>query len=872
MKKHISLTNLICHGSTPSTQLGTEQREFFSIHELKQLNIEVECNNDSNIEKTERIVLYCEVSKGMEPVFKTQIAEVEIENGESKKVDFHFNLSDFFEQEDVDELCVTCYEASLKEKTEVTWYDKSCLCIEHPAAIMLLFDVADVPEDPKACFELNDFMIVKQDELEKRNQQQPMQSYVQLKPSNIKRLNFIWFFKTKIDRKKSHSLKFQFYLFDANETLLCSETCSSFPFNDDEDLFYASLLTNELEGMPEGVYTIYIEYLSHIILKVPFSIGNVNLTGQHDLDKIAIDTTPKENKAQITIQQAEENFKAMIGLVDLKKQVKQHLDFIRLQKMRKQMGLTAQIPPLHMIFTGNPGTGKTTVANYLGSIYHGMGLIEKGHVVFTERSKLVGRYLGETEKNTELAITEAKGGILFIDEAYNLWVRGIDDTKNDYGNRVLETLLTKLADPNFDVVVILAGYPIEMEKMLSSNPGLKSRFAYYLNFPDYNVEELKAIADLHLKQLEYKLDQKADQELIRYFKAAYKQRTASFGNARFVVHFITNVMIPNMATRLVTQQELMEGDHDKELLTTITADDIPPYCPCQKKHYKIDEEVIENVLYQLETLIGLTEVKENIRHIIDLAHIRIENGKSPLANPFAKWSFVGNTGTGKSTVAQLLTDLLYAFQIIPDANCVEISGEQIFFTPDHMLDNLFAHLVKNNNANVLFIDCDAETFKKRYKTIDFELIHTKLENLKLETKHDYILIVAENKANNDCPLYIHQKASDEINHVLYFNDYTTEELYTTCLKMLSERGFNLKKEAHVLLKHTIDVLKKNKSDDANLRTMHYLADALTHKAYLRMSKSHQIEQALLLSSEDIKALKLEHLLEVKQKQRIGFIN
>ena len=164
----------------------------------------------------------------------------------------------------------------------------------------------------------------------------------------------------------------------------------------------------------------------------------------------------------------------MIGLKYLKESIAEHLNYVKLLAARKRAGLKASIPPLHMVFTGNPGTGKTTVADFIGEIFHKMGLLEKGHVIRTDRSKLVGKWLGETEQKTEAAIEAAKGGVLFIDEAYSLFTNDKDGDKRDFGNRVIETLLPKLSDDNFGTIVILAGYPAEMKLLLESNPGLQS--------------------------------------------------------------------------------------------------------------------------------------------------------------------------------------------------------------------------------------------------------------------------------------------------------------------------------------------------------------------------------------------------------------
>ena len=181
--------------------------------------------------------------------------------------------------------------------------------------------------------------------------------------------------------------------------------------------------------------------------------------------------------SQTDTDAAIQKLKSLIGLDDIKKQILDHTALVKLNTIRASKGLHNRMPPMHMVFTGNPGTGKTTIAKYLGEIYHSIGVLSSGHVVVTDRSKLVGEFIGDAEKNTTNAISSASGGVLFIDEAYNLFVGGRGD-KKDYGMRVIETLLTYLGSDDTDMIVILAGYTGEMNSMLEANPGMKSRFPY----------------------------------------------------------------------------------------------------------------------------------------------------------------------------------------------------------------------------------------------------------------------------------------------------------------------------------------------------------------------------------------------------------
>ena len=239
----------------------------------------------------------------------------------------------------------------------------------------------------------------------------------------------------------------------------------------------------------------------------------------------------------------------MVGLDDIKKSITTMANQSRFFMERKKAGLhTSNVAAHHAIFTGNPGTGKTTVARMLGKIYHSIGLLSKGDVICADRTRLVGRYIGETEENMKAVLEEARGNVLFIDEAYNLY-EGTADRK-DYGAKVIDSLLTVLSQSNPDMVIIFAGYEKEMDAMLNSNPGLMGRFPYKYRFCDYNTDQLMGIA-LHLfAKDDYILSDEAQTVLHQMICDTLSQRTKNFGNARWVEQFIRNGIIPAMANRV----------------------------------------------------------------------------------------------------------------------------------------------------------------------------------------------------------------------------------------------------------------------------------------------------------------------------------
>ncbi|HSW09352.1 MAG TPA: AAA family ATPase [Bacillota bacterium] len=256
---------------------------------------------------------------------------------------------------------------------------------------------------------------------------------------------------------------------------------------------------------------------------------------------------------------------SLIGLAEVKRLVKEIRAFAVIQARRAREGLAAEATALHMIFRGNPGTGKTTVARLLGKILHGAGVLENGHVVEVERADLVGQYVGHTAQRTREQIRRASGGILFIDEAYSL-ARGGD---KDFGREAIDTLVKAIEDHK-DFIVILAGYRLEMRAFILANPGLRSRFPLHLDFPDYTGGELLAIADLMLREREYRLDREAHQELAWRFDGQRPREGGpdNAGNARLVRNVIEQAM-RRQACRLLGQERIGRED-----LVTITRADL----------------------------------------------------------------------------------------------------------------------------------------------------------------------------------------------------------------------------------------------------------------------------------------------------------
>jgi stage V sporulation protein K len=260
-----------------------------------------------------------------------------------------------------------------------------------------------------------------------------------------------------------------------------------------------------------------------------------------------------------------ETLRGLVGLHEVKETVEEILSLHRVDVRRGEMGLRTQPQTLHMVFCGNPGTGKTTVARHLGAVLREAGVLSRGHLVEAERADLVGEYIGHTAQRTRALVQRALGGVLFIDEAYALARGG----ERDFGREAIDTLVKEIEDRRRDLLLILAGYPQEMDGFLRSNPGLVSRLPIILNFPDYCVQELMEIADSLLRERDYQMDEAARRELSEGLRRLLSQGRTSEGNARLARNVVESA-IRRHAKRL--DQKALAS---RQELSRILREDLP---------------------------------------------------------------------------------------------------------------------------------------------------------------------------------------------------------------------------------------------------------------------------------------------------------
>ena len=327
----------------------------------------------------------------------------------------------------------------------------------------------------------------------------------------------------------------------------------------------------ELDNMNDLDMNDLGEYVNKLLFSLQSQMpvqekGQVNDTSQTVQDSSENEQDSADKEANV--QKYLDELNSLVGLSAVKEDVNLLIHTISINEERKKMNLSVPDFSKHLVFYGNPGTGKTTVARIIAKLYKELGVISKGQLVETDRSGLVAGYVGQTAIKTKELIDSAMGGVLFIDEAYTLAPEG--GSGQDFGQEAIDTLLKAMEDNRGDFVVIVAGYPELMSRFINSNPGLNSRFNKYLYFDDYNAEELEKIFILMCEKYQYVLDDELKEQLPDFFKALVLTKPDNFANAREVRNIFEKA-VQRQSSRLYNDKE-----HTNEDLTLLKAEDVFP--------------------------------------------------------------------------------------------------------------------------------------------------------------------------------------------------------------------------------------------------------------------------------------------------------
>lgn len=556
-----------------------------------------------------------------------------------------------------------------------------------------------------------------------------------------------------------------------------------------------------------------------------------------ELEPATEKTAPPKSKSTPNIQSPEEEvmqeMSDLIGLEDIKARIKEYSNYLQFITLRKEKGIEENEPiNLHSVFKGNPGTGKTTVARKLGKIYKKLGLLSKGHVHEVDRADLVAEFIGQTAPKTKAAIKKAKGGILFIDEAYAL-ARKDDDAK-DFGKEAIEILLKEMTDES-DMAVIAAGYPDEMENFLNSNPGLKSRFNVVFDFPDYLPQELIQIAEYSADKRGIQFKEDAKDLLYKKLVDSYRDRDKFFGNARLVNSLVDECKM-NLGLRV------MDAKHPESLsmedLSTITVDDVNELSilkPDTMPDIPIDEDLLRESVDKLQQMMGLEKVKNDIQDLIKLVRFYKETGKDFRKSFSLHAVFTGNPGTGKTTVARILTQIYKALGIIERGNLVECDRQSLVGGYVGQTALKTGEVIDRAMGGVLFIDeaySLTEGGNSDYGKEAIEIILKRMEDY----RGNFIVIAAGYTDNMRRFLESNPGLKSRFDRTFHFEDFESSDLYEIAINQFKEHTLKPNKAANDLLKKMMVVMYEARDKYfGNGRAVRKVVEEAVRNQHLRMS-------------------------------------
>lgn len=625
-----------------------------------------------------------------------------------------------------------------------------------------------------------------------------------------------------------------------------------------------------------GKYTAELIILDRLVAVLPFEIDYENVEGSENMQLFKGDKTlsiDPDLEVEQSYEEVLEKFSSLIGLESIKKQINDHSNYIKYLQLRKRRGLQEEDEiNIHSVFTGNPGTGKTTVAKMMGAIYKHMGLLSKGHVHEVDRSDIVGEYIGQTAPKVKKAITRARGGVLFIDEAYAL-ARTNDDSK-DFGREAIEILVKEMSTQKGDLAIIVAGYPKEMDHFINSNPGLKSRFKHNFEFPDYMPQELIQIAAYAAKQYGVFFSKASKAKLDELIIDAFRNRGKNFGNARFVFDLVEKAKV-NLGLR-VMKLDSPEKLSDRTLNQIILEDvnEISLGNAKLKPLIPVDRILLETSLAELDELIGMENIKKEIHELVDIVNFHKSSGKDVLNNFFLHTLFIGNPGTGKTTVARILAKIYKALGLLERGHIIETDRQGL------VAGYIGQTAIKTNErineafGGVLFIDeaYALSNFNGLQGDYGNEAIQTILKRME-DNRGEFFVFAAGYPDNMEIFLKANPGLRSRFDKVLKFEDYSAHELLKIADTMVDKNGYFLSKPAQdELFEILTDLHSARNKYFGNAREVRKIVHDLIKNQNLR--KAHDDVNSRSAANEiiidDLKQISAHADSDLFRKESIGF--
>ena len=568
---------------------------------------------------------------------------------------------------------------------------------------------------------------------------------------------------------------------------------------------------------------------------------DISTLSNDQLMLIDVEDIPYEAPKAVDYTECLKQLNGMVGLAGVKKEISNLAAFLNLQIRR---GETNTFQGKHYVFTGNPGTGKTTVARIMADVFRTLGILSRGQLIEADRSKLVAGFAGQTAIKTNQLIDSAMGGVLFIDEAYTLK----SNDQDSFGSEAIDTLLKRLEDDRGKFICIVAGYTDNMHDFIDSNPGLKSRFTQTIHFDDYTPDELTEIFINLAKGKNFVVDDETRATIHRQFEQLYLRRDKNFGNAR-EARRIFDQAVEKQSQRLVS----MMGDPNfkDEDMYRITSADLAVE-PAEKAR------PLDEVLNELDEFVGMRSVKNMIRRLAVQSMFmkqRAAAGAGKVQQMSMNFILTGNPGTGKTSVARKMGEILQAMDILPTSRVIEASratlvGKYMGETP-----KIVNNMCDKAMGGILFID-EAYTLSSDNDQYGKEAIDTLMKRME-DDRGKFVVIAAGYQHEMEQFLTVNPGLASRFSHKMHIDDYNEDELLAIFKKMAQKDNYRLSPEAEFKLLDVIcrRVVTKDESF-GNAREIRNMLDTTIQQLSMRVSSipASEVTQETyqLIMPEDIK--------------------